>query len=85
MVDIAADCKLLEKSGAWYSYNGEKIAQGREKAKQYFESNPQAAASLEKSVREKFFASGGQLEENNEVGFEQLSSEPTVTAEEEAK
>jgi recombination protein RecA len=84
-VDIAAGCKLLEKSGAWYAYNGEKIAQGREKAKQYFEQNPQAAAALEKSVREKFFAEGGKLEEIVEVGFEPVAvpAEPTVSSEEE--
>jgi recombination protein RecA len=48
--------KVLEKSGAWYSYNGDKIAQGREKAKQYFLDNPKVAAEVEKSVREKLLA-----------------------------
>ncbi len=53
LVDLAVTAKVLEKSGAWYAYNGEKIAQGRERAKQYFEANPQIAATVEQAVREK--------------------------------
>jgi len=56
LVDLAVTTKVLEKSGAWYSYNGEKIAQGREKAKLYFEANPDVANAVEKVVREKLLS-----------------------------
>jgi recombination protein RecA len=69
---------MLEKSGAWYAYNGEKIAQGREKAKLYFEANPAAAAALEKSVRDKFFAQGAKFEEIKVAAAEGEEGRPTV-------
>jgi len=45
--------KVLEKTGAWYSFKGEKIAQGREKAKFYFDQNPAVAAEIEADIRRK--------------------------------
>ena len=44
---------IIQKSGAWYSYNGEKIGQGRENTKAYLENNPELLAEIEKLVREK--------------------------------
>lgn len=52
IVDLGVQCGVIEKSGAWFSYNGEKIAQGREKASDYFESNPEIAAEAEKRIME---------------------------------
>lgn len=52
IIDLATDLGLVEKSGAWFSYNGEKIAQGREAAKQYMETNPKTMAELAKKVIE---------------------------------
>ncbi len=52
LVDLGVTYGVLEKSGAWFSYNGEKIAQGREKAVDYFENNPDIALE----VREKIMA-----------------------------
>jgi len=52
LVDLGVQYEVLSKSGAWFSYNGEKIAQGREKAVDYFESNPEVA----KEVQEKIMA-----------------------------
>jgi len=51
LVDLAVKAKLLEKSGAWYFYNGNQIAQGREKTKTYFEENPSVAAELETQLK----------------------------------
>ena len=44
---------IVEKSGAWYAYKGEKIGQGRENAKVYLEQNPKVAAEIEMAIREK--------------------------------
>jgi recombination protein RecA len=57
MVDLGTHAKVLEKAGAWYSFKGEKIAQGREKAKLYFQQNQSAREQLEKELREKLLTS----------------------------
>ena len=44
---------LVEKSGAWYAYKGEKIGQGRENAKIFLEKNPKIAAEIEMAIRTK--------------------------------
>ena len=52
VLDLAANANIVEKSGAWYAYNGEKIGQGREAAKQYLKDNPKIATEIGKKVRE---------------------------------
>lgn len=52
IVDLGVQCGIIEKSGAWFSYNGEKIAQGREKATDYFESNPEIAKEAQDKILE---------------------------------
>jgi recombination protein RecA len=52
VLDLAVDRELVEKSGAWFSYKGEKIAQGREAAKKYLEDNPKVLDELDKQIRE---------------------------------
>ncbi|MDT8317424.1 MAG: recombinase RecA [bacterium] len=54
LVDIGSDIGLVEKSGAWYSYNDERIGQGRENAKGYFRENPEAALKLEEEILNHF-------------------------------
>jgi recombination protein RecA len=51
IVDLASELSLIEKSGAWYSYNGEKIGQGKENAKLYLKNNPEIRDLLEKQIR----------------------------------
>ncbi|MCR4616921.1 MAG: recombinase RecA [Lachnospiraceae bacterium] len=51
ILDKAADADIVVKSGAWYAYNGEKIGQGRENAKQYLKDNPTVCAEIEAKVR----------------------------------
>ena len=53
IVDLAAEDGLLEKSGSWYSYNGEKIGQGRETVKALLKENKKLATELENKIREK--------------------------------
>ena len=51
IVDLAAKANIIEKAGAWYSYKGEKIGQGRDNVKQYLKLNPKIAAEIEMAVR----------------------------------
>ena len=53
IVDLAAKDGILEKSGSWYSYNGEKIGQGRETVKALLKENKKLATELENKIREK--------------------------------
>lgn len=53
ILDMGVELGLIEKSGSWFSIGGEKIAQGREKARDYIESHPETCAEIEKSIREK--------------------------------
>ena len=54
ILDIAVNLNLVEKSGAWFSYKGEKIGQGRENAKAYIKNNPEIAKELEEKIRDNF-------------------------------
>ncbi|PIQ37413.1 MAG: recombinase RecA, partial [Lysobacterales bacterium CG17_big_fil_post_rev_8_21_14_2_50_64_11] len=54
LIDMGVDAKLVEKSGAWYSYNGERIGQGKENVRNWLKQNPTVAKDLEAKLREKF-------------------------------
>ncbi len=54
LVDLAAEAKIIEKSGAWYSYNGEKLGQGKENVKELFKTNNELKEEIEAKVREHF-------------------------------
>ncbi len=54
ILDLAVNLNLVEKSGAWFSYKGEKIGQGRENAKQYIKEHGEVAKELETKIRENF-------------------------------
>ncbi len=51
LVDIGSESGIIEKSGAWYSYKGQKIGQGRENAKMYLKDNPTIMAEVEEAVK----------------------------------
>ena len=51
ILDLASDCGVVNKSGAWYAYKDDKIGQGRENAKQYLADNPAVMEEIEKKVR----------------------------------
>ena len=51
LLDIGEQVGLLQKTGAWYTYNGEKIGNGREAAKAYLRDRPEVAAELEEKIR----------------------------------
>ncbi|MBR5998252.1 MAG: recombinase RecA [Deltaproteobacteria bacterium] len=54
IVDLGVSSEVIEKSGAWFSYNGERIGQGRENAKEYLRQHPEVMEEIEGKVREKF-------------------------------
>ena len=53
LIDCAIDLGLIEKSGSWFSYNGDKIGQGKENVKAYLTSHPELADEIDKAIREK--------------------------------
>ena len=54
LLDLATDIDVINKSGAWYAYQGNKIGQGRENAKIYLQDNPEVLSEVEKAVRAHF-------------------------------
>ncbi len=52
ILDLGVEMGIIEKSGAWFSYNGEKIAQGRDKAKEYLDANENVKNEIEAKIRE---------------------------------
>ena len=56
ILDVAVSMDIVKKAGAWFSYNEEKLGQGREKAKEFFETHPEILEEVEAKVREKLAA-----------------------------
>ena len=56
VLDLATDMDIVDKSGAWFAYNGQKIGQGRENAKAFLKENPEIMKEIEKKVRDNFNA-----------------------------
>ncbi len=54
ILDIGVNLDIIEKSGSWFSYNGERIGQGRENVKQYLLDNPEMMAEIEQKIRNNF-------------------------------
>ena len=53
LIDLGVEHKLIEKAGAWYSYNGDKIGQGKEKVRVFLKENPDIANTIEQTLRDK--------------------------------
>ncbi len=51
LVDLGVKANIIEKSGAWFSYGGERIGQGRENSKEFLKANPKIANTIEKAIR----------------------------------
>ena len=61
IIDLGVQLGLLEKSGAWYSYQGSKIGQGKANAAKYLDDNQEVRSTLDKAIREKLLVSPGNL------------------------
>ncbi len=73
VIDLGVKANLLDKSGAWYAYNGEKIGQGKKNAANYLEENPEIAHELETKIRAQLLgvpSKGGELEVETEESGE---------------
>lgn len=76
ILDLAVECSVVSKSGAWFAYNGEKIGQGRENAKNYLREHPEIRDEIERKVRVHFHL----LEDTQEA-----AKDPKNTAREASK
>lgn len=78
ILDLAAETGIVNKSGAWYAYNGEKIGQGRENAKTYLKQNPAVCQDIEEQVRETLGLASAKFEDPDvkETGKEKKAKEP---------
>lgn len=72
ILDIGAELDIVDKSGAWYAYNGERLGQGRENAKQFLRENPDMLEEIEAAIR-KHYNLDDEAEENPEELVEQES------------
>ena len=54
ILDIAVNLNIVEKAGAWFSYNGTRIGQGRDNAKKYLQDNPEICAEVEKKIKDNY-------------------------------
>ena len=71
ILDIAVNLDIIEKSGSWFAYNGERIGQGRENVKKYLQDNPEIAKEIEEKIRANFNEAfekslGDEVEEDEE-------------------
>jgi recombination protein RecA len=62
LIDLGVRAGIVEKSGAWFSYDSQRLGQGRENAKQFLRSNPDVAASIERAIRQNAGLIASQLE-----------------------
>src|SRR5437667_202343 len=70
LVDLASEHNIIEKSGAWYAFGGDRIGQGRENARDFLREHPEVAAQIEAKVREKFGLRSGAAEGGNGASAE---------------
>jgi recombination protein RecA len=70
-IDLGVQHGIVDKSGAWYSYNGERIGQGRDNVRQFLKENPEIAGAIDRALREKLLpqraAAEAQVEEEVEA------------------
>lgn len=80
LLDVGVKYDIIEKSGSWYSYNGERLGQGRDNIKEFLKSNPAVAAEIEEKVRKILFSpESSDVSEGNSVSSESASSKPAGT------
>ena len=59
IIDLGVECDIVEKSGAWYSYSGERIGQGKDNVREFLKENPDLAVEIESKIRAKLGVKGG--------------------------
>jgi recombination protein RecA len=66
LVDLAVQQDIIQKAGAWYSYQGNKIGQGKNNVIRHLEENPQLAQEVERIIRDQLLTTGGVVEDKEE-------------------
>lgn len=61
VIDVGTELDIINKSGAWYSYKGERLGQGKENVKEYLKDHPEVTAEIEQQIREKMSVGGANL------------------------
>jgi recombination protein RecA len=74
LIDLGVTHKLIEKAGAWYSYNGDRIGQGKEKVRQFLKDNPDIAADIEQKLRDMLLLKPGR----RDLDIDVESQEPAL-------
>ena len=82
IVDLAAECEIIRKSGAWYSYEGNKIGQGRENTKLYMKEHPEFMREIEQKVREHYSLQADALSASDTEKKERSAHSSKATEEE---
>ncbi|GGB56037.1 hypothetical protein GCM10011607_15820 [Shewanella inventionis] len=75
MVDLGVQHKIVDKAGAWYSYKGEKIGQGRANAGKFLTENPAIAAEIDATLRTMLLAGGAASASSADDGDENIDFE----------
>nr|WP_300312691.1 recombinase RecA [Halomonas sp.] len=73
VIDLGVQCKLVDKAGAWYSYNGNKIGQGKANSAQFLEDNPEIMAEIESQIRAQLLTQPEPKQEKEEAPVASLS------------
>ncbi len=85
LLDLGVQAGIVEKAGAWFSYQGQRVGQGRENAKIFLRDHPEIAAAIEHKIRENAGLVGAAMlqgqEEKNSEGADSNAPDPDATAE----
>jgi recombination protein RecA len=75
IIDLGVQAKIVDKAGAWYSYSGERIGQGKDNAREFLRENPDIAREIENRIRESLgvnaMPAGAAVSADEEVGEEE--------------
>ena len=80
IIDLGVANGLIDKAGAWYSYNGDKIGQGKEKVRTFLKENPDVADTIEAQLRAKLLVKPERLSQQTESAPEQVNAEEETEA-----
>ena len=70
IIDMGVNCKIIDKAGAWYSYNGDRIGQGKDKVRKFMKDNPAVADEIEAKIRTELMPSKKEIAEKAEMNQE---------------
>jgi len=75
IIDMGVNCKIIDKAGAWYSYNGDRIGQGKDKVRKFMKDNPAVADEIEARIRAELMPSKEEIAEKAEMNQEVEAAE----------